>query len=223
MKKLLSILAVIGLLMACTKGKDGGSTTPTIPEGAVDMGLSVYWASCNLGASAAGEYGDHYAWGETQTKAKYTWENYKWCSGTDASLTKYNTSASWGTVDNKTSLEAGDDVARVKLAGKWRMPTRSEMDALVATKTDANYKWEWKTQNDHYGFLITYLKNNNSIFLPAAGDDDYNVGTTGFYWTSSLDAEDPSLAWALNFSENDVRRDYNYRCEGFSVRPVAEK
>lgn len=223
MKRFLSFFAVIGLLIACTKGKNDDSTSHTIPDGAVDIGLSVYWASCNLGASAPGEYGDYYAWGETKTKQSYSWENYQWCNGTDDSLTKYNTMDSWGTVDNKTSLEAGDDVARAKLSGKWRMPTVSELDELVATKADANYKWEWKSQNGHAGFLVTYLKNNSSIFLPAAGRYMSNVGVAGFYWTSSLDAEDPCLSWALNFTENDVRRDYNYRCDGFSIRPVSDK
>ena len=35
---------------------------------AVDLGLSVKWATMNVGANAPEEYGDYFAWGETEPK-----------------------------------------------------------------------------------------------------------------------------------------------------------
>ncbi|MCI7430492.1 MAG: hypothetical protein MSS84_06410, partial [Bacteroidales bacterium] len=69
----------------------------------VDLGLpsGTKWATCNVGASTPEEYGNYYAWGETTPKAYYDWSTYKWCNGSKTTLTKYNTSSSYGTVDNR--------------------------------------------------------------------------------------------------------------------------
>ena len=106
-----------GVFASCAVGvKDGHC-----PSGAVDLGLSVYWATCNLRESgfvgSPEAYGDYYAWGETETKSEYNWSIYKWCNGSYDSLTQYNTNSSYGTVDNKTILDPEDDVAHVKLGG----------------------------------------------------------------------------------------------------------
>lgn len=201
-------------------------TTKDFGFAAIDIGLSVKWANANLGASAPDEYGDYYAWGETEPKEDYSWETYKWCNGNYNNLTKYNTGSSYGTVDKKTVLEADDDVAHVKLGGNWRIPTISEVDELISTRNNASYQWEWKSLNGHNGWLVTYLVNNNSIFLPAAGNRRdaslYFVGSDGYYWSSSLTTDYPDRARAVDFNSGNVDS-YNYgRSYGFSVRPVTE-
>jgi len=184
---------------------------------AIDMGLSVKWADANLGATAPEEYGDLYAWGETEPKNNYNWSTYKFANG--ASLTKY-------TGSDKIILDLEDDAARIVLGGNWRMPTVSEVDELISTRNNASYQWEWKSLNGHNGWLVTYLVNNNSIFLPAAGDQDgtslSNVGSYGGYWSSSLSTDNPSDARFLFFYSAGVDRYGGGRYYGRSVRPVSE-
>jgi len=189
---------------------------------AIDLGLSVKWASFNLGASAPEEYGDYYAWGEIESKSNYIWSTYKWCNGDYNNLTKYNTSSSNGTVDNKTVLDPEDDVAQVTLGGNWRMPEDAEWTELKTQCT-----WTWTSQNGVYGRKVTG-PNGNSIFLPAAGyrygTDLYDAGSSGNYWSSSVaivDSDIPYGAWDVDFDSDNVYRWYgSYRCDGFSVRPV---
>ena len=185
----------------------------------VDLGLSVKWATCNVGASSPEEYGDYYAWGETETKSTYSWSTYKWCKGSKETQTKYCTSSSYGTVDNKKVLESSDDVAQVKWGGSWRMPTDAEM-----TELRENCTWTWTTQSGKNGYKVTSKKNGNSIFLPAAGyrDDSSlgNAGSGGGYWSSSLSTSSPSNAYYVYFNSGDVYRGSYYRYYGRSVRPV---
>ena len=99
----------------------------------VDLGLSVKWATMNVGASKAEEYGDYFAWGETQPKSTYDWSMYKYCNGSSSTLTKYCNMSSYGNngfTDNKTQLELSDDAARVNWGGSWRMPTDAEWTEL---------------------------------------------------------------------------------------------
>lgn len=198
-------------------------TTKTLPAGAVDMGLSVKWASCNIGASKPEDYGDYYAWGETTTKSTYNWSTYTLCGGSENAMTKYCTKSSYGTVDNKTVLDPEDDVAHVKLGGKWRMPTDAEWTELRDTN---NCDWAWTTINGVNGRLVTSKKTGNSIFLPAAGyRDNGNLGNAGFlggYWSSSLRTDGPLGAWYVSFLSADVIRTNYYRYYGRSVRPVSE-
>ena len=169
----------------------------------VDLGLSVKWATCNVGASKPEEYGDYFAWGETQPKSTYNWSTYKYCNGSYNTLTKYNNSSSYGTVDNKTQLELSDDAARANWGGSWRMPTRAEQGELRE-----NCTWTWTTQNGVNGYKVTSKKNGNSIFLPAAGYRDVsslsNAGSYGDYWSSSLFSGSPSRAYDLDFYSDIV-------------------
>ena len=186
----------------------------------VDLGLSVKWATCNVGASSPEEYGDYFAWGEVEPKEVYDWNTYKWCNGSEYSLTKYCTNSSYGTVDNKTTLELSDDAARANWGGSWRMPTREEQDELRQQCI-----WTWTTQNGVNGYKVTGT-NGNSIFLPAAGyrDDslfDY-AGSLGYYWSSSLNTGNPGGAWYVYFVSDSVHRYSNERYCGFSVRPVCQ-
>ena len=194
------------------------------PSGAVDLGLSVYWGTTNIGASKPEDYGDYYAWGETEPKESYSWSTYKYGTSSSGPFFKYNTSDSYGTVDNKTVLEPEDDVASVKLGGEWRMPTDAEWTELRTKCT-----WTWTTNYNGTGVKgqIVTATNGNSIFLPAAGyrrdTKLYDAGSYGYYWSSSLNTDKPSIAWYVNFNSGTVRRrDYGYRSYGQSVRPVSE-
>ena len=196
---------------------------------AVDMGLSVKWATCNIGASKPEEYGDYYAWGETETKSNYSWQKYKWANGASNKLTKYcpaNKTDYWdgtGSPDGKTVLDPEDDVAHVKLGGKWRMPTDAEWKALCSSD---NCTWTWTAQNGVKGYLVTSKKNGNSIFFPAAGYRNVvylrYTGSYGYYWSSSLGTGDPVSAWLVDYDSDDVYRVNFDRCYGLSVRPVLE-
>ena len=186
----------------------------------VDLGLpsGLLWATCNVGASSPEEYGDYFAWGETEPKNYYDWSTYKWCNGTDTSMTKYCTGSYFGSVDNKTVLELADDAARANWGGSWRMPTREEQDELRN-----NCTWTWTTQNGVNGRKVTG-PNGNSIFLPAAGvrynSSLYSAGSYGYYWSSSLYASYSNSAYGLYFSSGYVVWDSGYRYDGQSVRPV---
>ena len=193
--------------------------TPAVHE-YVDLGLSVKWATCNVGASKPEEYGDYFAWGETEPKEVYDWSTYKYCNGSDNSLTKYNNNSNWGTVDNKTQLELTDDVARANWGGSWRMPTDAELTELRKQCT-----WTWTTQNGVNGYKVTSKSNGNSIFLPAAGYRDgsplYEAGRYSCYWSSSLGSLLPSLAYVLSFNSDSVSSGgESGRFYGLSVRPV---
>ena len=176
---------------------------------AIDLGLSVKWASFNVGASSPEAYGGYYAWGETDEKESYYESDYLYYKngsyiniGSDISGTQY-------------------DVAHVKWGGDWRMPTTDEQDEL-RNKCD----WEWTTQNGVKGYRITG-PNGNSIFLPAAGcrNGAYinSRGYYGHYWSSSLNSYSSSLADYLCF-DGRIYKWYgdNSRYDGLSVRPVTK-
>ena len=187
----------------------------------VDLGLSVKWATCNVGATKPEEYGDYFAWGETQPKSTYNWSTYKYWNSSSG-LTKYCTDSILGTVDNKTQLELSDDAARANWGGIWRMPTMAEQAELRN-----NCTWTWTTQNGVNGYKVTSKSNGNSIFLPAAGyrDDSSlsNAGSTGAFWSSSLPYTDnPNIACILGFNTGDIPFIDNNRHAGFSVRPVCQ-
>ena len=198
--------------------------TRTQPEKvyeAVDLGLSVKWATMNVGANSPEEYGDYFAWGETTPKETYSWETYKWCKGGyQLTLTKYCSNSSYGTVDNKTVLDPEDDAAQANWGGTWRMPTIDEYKELVNKCT-----WIWTTQNSVDGYKVTG-PNGNSIFLPAAGyryDGSLsNAGSNGYYWSSSLYADYPLGGWYLYFYSSNFSVDYSRRYYGQSVRAVCQ-
>ena len=187
----------------------------------VDLGLSVKWATCNVGASKPEESGDYFAWGETTTKSTYSWSTYTYCKGSSTTLTKYNCSSGYGTLDNKTTLELSDDVAAINWGGAWRMPTDAEITELREQCT-----WTWITQNGITGYRVTSKKNSNSIFLPAASYCyvyGFYTSDSGHYWSSSLNTDNSYNAWSLYFNSDKVRRGdtyITYRYYGYSVRPV---
>ena len=180
----------------------------------VDLGLpsGLLWAKTNVGASSSSDDGDYFAWGETSPKSIYSWDTYKW--GRNPS--KYNTS------DGKTTLEAEDDAATVNWGAPCRMPDSSEFQELYS-KCD----WSWKSNyNGASGYLVTG-PNGNTIFFPASGARDdadlFNHGSYGNYWSRSRSVN-PDYARNLYFYSGRIDPVYsNYRYNGLTVRPVAEK
>lgn len=197
------------------------TTVQVVPE-AVDLGLpsGLKWASFNIGATCPEEYGDYFAWGETETKAFYDWSNYKWCDGTRQSLNKYNVHKSLGTIDNKWILEPDDDVAHVKWGGSWRMPAWWERSELMD-----ECDWIWTTRNGVKGYEIKSRTNGNSIFLPAAGSTaGENVETSGLYWAGNMWTGNSASGSIICF-DSEGAYDYYicYRQEGLPVRPVSDE
>ena len=191
-----------------TSAKTTGTSTTASKTGThkghewVDLGLSVKWATCNVGASSPGDYGNYYAWGETKTKSSYTEDN---C----ASYGK-----SWGDIGGNSSRDA----ARANWGGNWRMPTMSELEEL-----QNNCTWTWTTQNDHKGCKVTG-PNGQSIFLPAAGCRYGDLLSferkDGNYWSSTHDEYVDELAFGLCFGESYQYTHWDDRYLGHSVRPV---
>ena len=196
------------------------STTPSEHE-YVDLGLpsGLLWATCNVGASSPEDYGDYFAWGETQPKDYYDWSTYQY--GNDWNqLTKYCNTSNYGYngfTDNLTTLLPEDDAATANWGSDWRMPTKEEWQELYNNTTHT-----WTTQNGVEGRLFT-ASNGNSLFLPAAGyrsnSSLYSAGSYGNYWSRSLYTS-PSNAWGFSFYWSNCFMGYYGRKDGFSVRPV---
>ena len=191
----------------------------------VDLGLpsGTLWATCNVGASTPEELGDFYAWGETETKADYSWSTYKWCNGDKCSvsnptLTKYCDRGGYGLMDGKVSLELEDDVAHVKWGGDWHIPTQVEFQELMD-----NCTIEWiKIADKQHAYKFTSA-NGNSILMPASGEwsntnfynDDFN------YWSADLANNKSNNIWVVNYlSNNSIEFSGSGRYRGFAVRPV---
>ena len=190
----------------------------------VDLGLpsGTLWATCNVGANTPEEYGNYFAWGETQPKEIYNWSTYQYCNGSYNTLTKYCNQSDYGNndfTDGLTILLPEDDAATANWGADWRMPTGEEWQELIDNTTCT-----WTTRNGVNGRLYT-ASNGNSLFLPAAGyrldGSLYRVGTYGNYWSSSLYTEDPNFARNL-YSHTSNYYMYNYyRFNGFPIRPVS--
>ncbi len=208
---------------------DTGVEFAFIPE-MVDLGLSVKWASFNLGASQPEEYGDYYAWGEiapqdySEFSFSYDWMTYRWGYwDNQMMLTKYcplDQASYWygsETPDGKIELDSEDDPSR-KLGNCWRMPTAVEWMELRY-----GCWWEETTVNGINGYRIRGQKEgyqDKSIFLPAAGYRD-NSGLNNYgccYWSSSLNPTAPLTAYAL--SESSWASYGIERYKGYSIRPV---
>ena len=191
----------------------------------VDLGLSVKWATCNIGADRPEDTGNYYSWGEIEPKRSYTWENYTHSNGSNKKLTKYCTDSSYGYngfADNKTSLDPEDDVAHINLGDGWRIPTREEFEELMQ-----NCTWTWTTQNDVNGYLVTSNKSgytDRSIFLPVA--DGYSgllpfyTGPRGEYWSSTVITDNPDYTFILYFDSGNVDVSAYNRKFSRSLRPV---
>lgn len=231
-KKLLYIVAVIAAMFTqnlCAQNvrvflKDGTSQTFLSAEvdsvvfdaddkfypTAVDLGLSVKWASCNLGAELPQEAGDFYSWGETSTKEQYTKATYF-----DKEFKYFS--------ENNDTCFAGKtkyDAATAAWGAEWRTPTSAELQELI-TKC----KWKSIRYKGSNGFRITG-PNGNQIFMPSAGyisgkslGDSQN---TGYYWSSCLSKSYEEPAYMMCFSTSNIEVTLNYKYLGCSIRPVKD-
>ncbi len=191
---------------------------PNNPEDLIDLGLSVKWRNCNLGATVENEYGDYYAWGETESKEKYSWNTYFDSPYTDTS--------EWKGCEINMDISGKEyDAATALLGSRYRMPTKDEMQELID-----NCVWEWTQLKDTHGFKVTG-PNGNNIFLPAAGNkedkDVSNPGKYGGYWTSvPMSDNSKSMASNLYFYGTTSYKLFNLqwsnRYTGRSIRPVGE-
>lgn len=179
---------------------------PTVSAGqVVDLGLSVYWASCNLGAEKPEEYGEYYAWGETTPKSSYTESNYSYY---DNNTTQY--------------IDIGDDIsgteydaATVNLGSDWRIPTMQEM-----TELRSKCSWEWTQISGVNGYKVTGA-NGNCIFLPAAGfygGSVANLNKDMYYGTSTKETIKSFCMYAKTNYNNGLV--FNAKYWGVSIRPV---
>ena len=187
----------------------------------VDLGLSVKWASYNVGATSPEDYGHYFAWGETSPKEEYTEDN----------CPTYRPSSelqSQGYIDENGNLTPQYDAATANWGGVWRMPTYVECNELLN-----NCTWEWTTHNGVKGYKVTG-PNGNSIFLPAAGSCcgssiNYLAGSYGEYWnsygpyeSSHPDGNTYYLAYGFDFNSDRHSMDTDHLYYGKSVRPVGE-
>ena len=193
----------------------------------VDLGLpsGLKWAKCNVGAETETDYGDYFMWGSTtpNTADNCSWESYKYSNGSFDTLTKYCNNSSYGTVDDKTTLDTEDDAAIQIMGGNWRMPTQSEIQELINNTTN---KWVTNYNGSGVNGMKFTSKTDTSkyIFIPASGvrsgsscllqGDDCRV------WSSSLNTSNPSSAWYLILGPDDARTHTYNRQYGFVVRGV---
>lgn len=188
-----------------------------------DLGLSVKWAKCNVGALKPEQSGSYFAWGETSPKKKFDWSNYKYCNGSEETLTKYNNSESNGEVDFLSQLEKSDDAAAVNWGGAWRMPTKKECMELIE---NTNNYWTDNYNNTNvagYVFLSKDTQYTDTLFMPAAGSyaQSYNFDKNewGNYWVA-----DGGSSWVehFNFWNRSVYMNFTDRSGGCTVRAVAD-
>ena len=229
MRKLFTVLILSAALVSCGKDNIPASVSPPVPQ-AVDLGLSVKWASFNLGASAPQVYGSYFAWGEKAAKTSYTWENYAHCDGSKDKILKYNAT------DGLLTLESADDAATAILGPSWSIPTQEQWVELRQ-----GCDWEWTQLEGVYGYKISAKAqgNTNSIFLPAAGGYQnstvYAGGSRGLYWSAELYQDRPEdrnpvfprCAKVMNFSSDNTASPgnagaYTSRFYGLSVRAVCK-
>ena len=184
--------------------------------GYVDLGLSVNWATCNVGAENPEEYGNYYAWGETTTKDIYDYYNNATYG------LSYSELKSQGYIDENGNLTLSHDAARVNWGGDWRMPTSDEFNELSTQCT-----WNWEKQNNVDGYVVTG-PNGNSIFLPAAGERCgemlQNAKDIGSYWSSKYSSECyDETSFGHNFGYGIQESAEYIRYYGLTIRPVIRK
>ena len=245
----IATIAVLTVLTGCEKEDEDEIPSGDVNKGAtlvkgvdgedyyvVDLGFGFQnklWATCNIGATSAEQYGEYFAWGEAETKNYFDWNKYSHCiNGSRFKITKYSTDAentNTNTSDNLKQLEADDDVATKRLGEEWSIPTKQDYEQLI-------YRCDWKCgkYNGVWGYLFTSKNNGNSIFIPLAGKRDLNellfAESNGFYWSKEL--YDNKIAeyhnnnasiLKLTKPTNPVNSSYEERYMGLPIRPIYKK
>ena len=193
----------------------------------VDLGLTsgTLWATMNVGATSETDYGSYFQWGDTVDKrdAVCDWSTYKYCNGSNTTFTKYNTYSSFGTVDNKLTLDLKDDAARANMGGDWKMPSLALIEELVSETTS---EWIENYNNSGVNGRKFTVPNGNSIFIPASGyrsvSSFSHQGSSGEVWSTLLEGSSNGLTHCLRFDSDSIFAT-NYtadRCYGLTVRGV---
>lgn len=224
MKKTRYTLATLACLACSLNGTAQTVSGQVAGYDYVDLGLSVKWATYNVGATKPTETGNFFAWGETEPKEKYSWENYKWCNGTFNSLTRYCLIKKMGERDKTTELIPKDDAATANWGPAWRMPSAEELQALVDS-----CKWEWTNNYNKSGVagsVGTSKINGNTIFLPAGGffdgDSLKSAGARGQYISNKIADYDNYEVFDLWFGNTSIENDFIGRQYGNNVRAVTK-
>ena len=199
----------------------------------VDLGLpsGLKWGKCNVGAETETDYGYYFQWGdiEDKTNSDCRWESYKHCNGSHNKLTKYcvdNKYGSFGTVDNKTTLDLKDDAATQIMGGDWRMPTKGDFQELL-DNTDSEWIEDFNGSGVNGRKFTSRIDTSKYIFIPASGSRLGSLSayqsSLGFVWSSSLYTSNPNCAWNLYFDSDDIATDdHDYRNYGHVVRGVMD-
>lgn len=215
------------MLLACSSKSDPEVTDPSLDHvfEEVDLGLSVKWAACNVGASKPSDYGFYFAWGECTDKFDFSWSNYLYADGTDKSLTKYSSNINFGVDDDLLSLQIEDDAANVNMGDTWRMPTDAEWDELLNlciclwTEVDSVEGYLFMSTNPDY--------KDATLFIPAGGYSDdcfiYTKGDSGYYWSASLVDSNPSCAYGIILNDKVQEWEQAPRYRGYNVRAVRDR
>ena len=198
---LLSLLA-----FSCGKAEEETPEKVVIPE-AVDLGLSVKWASFDVGASKPGGAGYYVAWGEAAPKdTYYKWETYAWGHSYNT-LAKYNNNPAYGTSpDYRIRLKQEDDIAHVLYGGQWRTPTPEEMQELI----DCPFITQSVENIDGIDCLkLTSAKTGKSILFPAGGLCEDTMSPkgrnyAGYYWSDEIDYTDNPLMLEYHNPSNAI-------------------
>jgi hypothetical protein len=224
------------LMFSCAKPDDQEMPDKTVIPEAVDLGLSVKWASFDVGATKPGEIGEYFAWGETESKTAFFWKNYSLCNGTYSSLTKYNFRVEYGyPVDYRYALKPEDDVAHVRYGEGWRIPTLDEIKELIECPF---LTLSLETVNKITCLKVTSDKTGKSILFPPGGSwvgAEGSWGGSGLYWSSEIDyspypvmmdAHNPTYAYFLQATPiiesglSSLSKNLAERFLGMSIRAV---
>ena len=218
-----------GVFAECQVTVTSGTTPDPGNHEWVDLGLpsGTLWATCNVGANSPEEYGDYFAWGETEPKTTYNWSTYKYCNESNTTMTKYCIHSSYGYngfTDGKTELEPEDDAATANWGSGWQMPSYDQIKELYNSDYTIT---EWTQLNGINGRKITSKSNGNSIFLPATGylsSESVRIGSYGYYWSRSLNTNHSDYACDIRFYSGIIdTSDDGSRYYGQGVRPVRKQ
>ena len=228
----ISVLVILFSAVSCmTFSKNVISNTNDNKNEYVDLGLSVYWATRNVGAEKPEDIGSYYSWGETVPKKEYTWSTYKYSKNDKGKKFSKYVYRKWnGNKDRKNTLDLSDDAANINMQKKWRIPTSQELKELLE-----NCRWVLESMNGVKGYRVYSNQNNNTIFIPFTGmyvdNEIFDFSNYGAYWTSSLQPHGDlfhsgsSTAKVFVLSEKDVESEgvLSGICDrfiGLPIRPV---
>ena len=205
---------LVDWLKACEQEISDFETKTNIKFGAgdaamnlVDLGLSVKWADRNIDAVNPEDFGNYYAFGETETKSKFNWTTYKYYDA-DTSTCK----------DLGDNIQKNEDYDKAYLNDNTMcLPTSTQFQELI-TKC----KWEKTTLNEVSVWKVTGV-NGNFIYLPINGcsyDGKIQGKTNGYYWTSTSDTSNLSKANGVTITTSAKITALNKRT-GVAIRPVS--